>query len=161
MHFDAGSHPGGAGLPACLGSGNLGPMPIPKRETTSAPDQAVFLSDVHLGSASDRGPAREERLLAFLRGRAATAQRLFILGDLFDFWFEYRHAIPRRHLRVVLALRELVAGGVPVEYFGGNHDFWVGSFLAEEVGATVHDEPRRVDWAGRRMVLMHGDGLAR
>ena len=92
---------------------------------------------------------------------ARRARRLFVLGDLFDFWFAYAHAIPRRHLAVVRRLAELTEAGIGVTYFGGNHDFWAGRFLEQEVGATVHDEPAMVTVAGRKLALMHGDGEAR
>ena len=102
-----------------------------------APDDALFLSDVHLGSGTaEADREREARLLSFLETRARRARRLFVLGDLFDFWFAYAHAIPRRHLAVVRRLAELTEAGIGVTYFGGNHDFWAGRFLEQEVGAV-------------------------
>jgi UDP-2,3-diacylglucosamine hydrolase len=130
--------------------------------TPAAGDDALFVSDVHLGSGRDgEDRAREERFGSFLARRAAFARRLFILGDLFDFWFQYGHAIPRRHLATVRRLGALAEAGVELTYFGGNHDYWAGAFLRDELGATVHDAPARVDVAGRRLALMHGDGEAR
>ena len=127
-----------------------------------ARDEALFVSDVHLGSgAGDGNAAREARFASFLAGRAAGARRLFVLGDLFDFWFTYGHAVPRQHLGIVRRLGGLVEQGVELVYFGGNHDFWAGAFLREELGATVFDAPARVDCAGRRLALMHGDGEAK
>jgi UDP-2,3-diacylglucosamine hydrolase len=133
---------------------------VPVRE--AAGEDALFLSDAHLGAGDRREDrARQARLLSFLEGRATRAGQLFILGDLFDFWFEYRHVVPRRHLQVLLRLRALAESGVRITYFGGNHDFWVGSFLADEVGAIVHQDPARLEVQGRRLFLMHGDGMAR
>lgn len=130
--------------------------------TTAAGDEALFLSDVHLGSSDAAGNrAREARFGSFLERRAAHARRLFILGDLFDFWFEYRHAMPRQHLATVRRLGALIDSGVEVTYFGGNHDSWAGAFLRDELGATVYDDPARLEVDGRRLALMHGDGLAR
>lgn len=127
-----------------------------------ATDEALFLSDVHLGAGrAEDGPPREAKLLTFLERRAPRARRLFVLGDLFDFWFSYRHAIPRGHLKVVRRLAELTEAGVQVTFFGGNHDFWAAPFLRHEVGAEVYEEPALVEVGGRRLSLMHGDGLAR
>lgn len=129
---------------------------------TAGGDEALFVSDVHLGSGrAGQDRDREARFGAFLEQRARGARRLFVLGDLFDFWFEYRHAMPRRHLATVRRLGALVDAGVGLTYFGGNHDSWAGAFMRDELGATVHDDPARLDVGGRRLALMHGDGLAR
>jgi UDP-2,3-diacylglucosamine hydrolase len=124
--------------------------------------ETLFVSDVHLGAgrAADDA-ARGERLLAFLSRRAAGAARLFVLGDLFDFWFEYRHAVPKEHLRVLWALARLEEAGTAVTFFGGNHDFWAGPYLAREFGFEVFDAPARLEVGGRQLALMHGDGLAK
>ena len=129
---------------------------------TETGDEALFVSDVHLGSG-DAGQNRERaaRFGSFLERRAARAGRLFVLGDLFDFWFEYRHAMPRQHLDSVRRLGALVDGGVALTFFGGNHDAWAGPFLRDMLGATFHADPAIVEVAGRRLALMHGDGLAR
>src|SRR5262245_13991275 len=98
------------------------------------PERALFVSDCHLGAGTPREDrARQDRLVTFLETEAATASRLFLLGDLFDFWFEYRHAVPRGHLRVLGALARLTKAGVPVTFLGGNHDFWADSYLAGEI----------------------------
>ena len=117
-----------------------------------------FVSDAHLGS----GPQHDLRvrtLVAFLRSIQDSASEVYVLGDLFDFWFEYKHAIPKGHFRVLRALAELVEAGVRVHYLGGNHDFWCGSYLSREVGLTVHPRPIRVEHQGRKLFLAHGDGL--
>jgi len=122
----------------------------------------LFLSDVHLGSGRpEEDAARAERLLTFLDRHGRTARRLFVLGDLFDFWFDYRHAIPKAHVRVAARLGTLVESGVEVTFFGGNHDFWAGPFLAETFGVTAFDRPATLPIDGRNVALMHGDGLAR
>jgi len=124
--------------------------------------EALFLSDVHLGAGKKAAAdARAARLLAFLEQRAPAARQLFVLGDLFDFWFEYRHAVPKAHLRILSALDRLNAGGTRVTFLGGNHDFWAGPYLAREFGIAVLDGPVRVTVGGRQLALMHGDGLAR
>ena len=119
----------------------------------------VYLtSDVHLG-AVDR--SREEAFVAWLEHAAAAASRIVINGDLFDFWFEYRSTIPRGHTRVLGALARIVDSGVPVVLMGGNHDWWGGSYLRDEVGVEFHRDPVLLDLAGHRTFLAHGDGLGR
>ena len=126
-----------------------------------APGPFLFLSDAHLGAASRAAEAARERsLLRFLRWSGEVSQHLYIMGDLFDFWFEYRSVVPRRAVPVLLALRELVEAGVGVTWMGGNHDYWLGSFLSEEMGLAVTRRPLSVEHQGRRLYLTHGDGLA-
>ena len=122
--------------------------------------RALFISDCHLGAGHPpERDARERRVLAFLEHEAPSADTLYILGDLFDFWFEYREAVFRRHFRVLAALRALVLRGTRVIFLGGNHDFWAGSFLRDDIGCEVHLEPLRVQTQGRKIFLAHGDGL--
>jgi UDP-2,3-diacylglucosamine hydrolase len=121
---------------------------------------AYFLADAHLGQGSpESNRARERDLLAFFDRVGAERATLFVNGDLFDFWFEYRHAIPKRFVRVLMAMGELRRAGVPVTYIGGNHDFWIGNFLARELDVTFTDEPLPLSLQGRRIFLAHGDGL--
>jgi UDP-2,3-diacylglucosamine hydrolase len=123
------------------------------------PRPSVFLiSDAHLGSGPD-SEARSARLVRLLDRLRERASHLYILGDLFDFWFEYRHAVPKGHFRILRALADLVDDGVAVAYLGGNHDFWCGSYLEREVGVEVHQRPIRVEHQGRRLLLAHGDGI--
>jgi UDP-2,3-diacylglucosamine hydrolase len=118
----------------------------------------VFVSDAHLGAASGR-PDREERLVELVRLLRGSAAALFLMGDLFDFWFEYRHAVPKGTFRIARALADLVDSGVPTAYFGGNHDFWIGSYLRDEVGLSVFQEPVVLRLQDRLVYLAHGDGL--
>jgi UDP-2,3-diacylglucosamine hydrolase len=119
-----------------------------------------FVSDAHLGAESrEREAARERRLHEFLTSLPGRAEALYVVGDLFDFWFEYRTAIPRRHFETLATLRELIRGGVPVTYLNGNHDFWLGPFLSRELGIHTHPGPLALEHQGRRIWLHHGDGL--
>lgn len=123
-------------------------------------DDVFILADAHLGAESvERERARATRLHAFLDSLPGRARSLVIAGDLFDFWFEYRTAIPRQHFATLAALRRLVTAGVPVTYMNGNHDFWLGRFLSEEIGVTPHDGPLAIEHHGRRVWVHHGDGL--
>ena len=121
---------------------------------------AFFIADAHLGQGSpESNRDRERDLLAFFDHVGATGASLFVNGDLFDFWFEYGHAIPKRFVRVLLALESLKRHGVPVTYVGGNHDFWIGDYLRREIGVEFHDEPVPLSIQGRKLMLAHGDGL--
>ncbi len=120
-------------------------------------DLPIYLaSDVHLGAVPRE---TEKAFLAWLDHCGTHASRVIVNGDLFDFWFEYGSAIPRGHTRILGALASLVDGGTPVLLMGGNHDWWGGSFLREEIGLDFHQEPLILDLQGRRTLLAHGDGL--
>ncbi len=119
-----------------------------------------FLSDVHLGAHSpELEKEKERRLVSFFqmveRDKDAT---LVIVGDLFDFWFEYRHVVPRKHFRVLGSLA-LLAQDRDVHYMAGNHDFWLNSFMDEEIGIHVHPDDLLLESGGRRIYIRHGDGL--
>jgi UDP-2,3-diacylglucosamine hydrolase len=121
---------------------------------------AFFIADAHLGQGSEASNRTRERdVLAFFDHVGASGAALFVYGDLFDFWFEYRHAIPKRYVRVLLALGELRRHGLPVTYVGGNHDFWIGDYLRRELDVAFTDEPLDLRLQGRRILLAHGDGM--
>ena len=121
-----------------------------------------FISDVHLGAPSVQDSQERERaLVAFLKSIAKDCKQLFIVGDLFDYWFEYKHVVPRGHTRVLGQLALMVDAGLKLDIFVGNHDLWLGSYLEEELGATVHHRPLK--WSPNDgqtwFYLAHGDGL--
>jgi UDP-2,3-diacylglucosamine hydrolase len=120
-----------------------------------------FLSDAHLGSDD---PAREgvkrEKLFQLFDMVGSDGEKLYIMGDLFDFWFEYKHAIPKQHLRVVFRLAALRDQGVLIHYITGNHDFWLGDFLTRETGVIMHRDFFETTEQGLRIFLIHGDGLS-
>lgn len=119
-----------------------------------------FFADAHLTTrrtASER--AREARLDGFLAHVVERASRLFVLGDLFDFWFEYRHAVPIGYHWLFRRFLELREAGVPVTFLAGNHDYWCMDFLARELGVETHADPIGVTLQGRRIWMAHGDGL--
>jgi len=121
---------------------------------------AYFFCDAHLGAdPPEQEAAREARLHHFLGSLPGRASSVYIIGDLFDFWFEYRTAIPARHFRTLMALRALTEAGVPVTYLNGNHDFWLGAFLEREIGVRPCPGPLPLELDGRRIWLHHGDGL--
>jgi len=103
--------------------------------------------------------SREQRLQAFLATLPGRATSLYIVGDLFDFWFEYRTAIPRRLFGTLSALQRLRDAGIEIVYLNGNHDFWLGSFMAETLGIRTVDGAVTVEQQGRKLWVHHGDGL--
>ena len=118
----------------------------------------LVISDVHLGAV----PAGTERLVRdFLDFAAASSSGLLINGDLFDVWIASRHFVVRRHIRVLAKLADVVEAGVPVYFVGGNHDAieWGGEMLRDDLGITLLDEPARIVVAGRRALVVHGDGV--
>lgn len=120
---------------------------------------AYFLSDAHLGQNLPYDPGREGRLLRLLASIEKEASHLFILGDLFDFWIEYRHAVRPDYFNVLHALRRLVDAGTTVHYMAGNHDFALGNFLTDAIGVSVHMGKLVTHLQGKRLFIHHGDGL--
>jgi UDP-2,3-diacylglucosamine hydrolase len=134
-------------------------MPFGTIRHVQAESKPIYwISDAHLGSAPNP-LEREARLVRFLNQLRGQTEQLYIVGDLFDFWFEYRHAVPRGGFRALHAIAGLVDSGTHVSYLGGNHDFWCGTYLAREVGLDVRPSPITVEHQGRRIFLAHGDGL--
>jgi UDP-2,3-diacylglucosamine hydrolase len=126
-----------------------------------SPPAAYFLSDAHLGADSDASErAQRTRLHDFLNSLAGRASALYIVGDLFDFWFEYRSAIPRRLFSTLSVLERLRSSGLEITYLNGNHDFWLGHFLSAELGIRTVDGALPLELQGRRLWVHHGDGLA-
>lgn len=118
-----------------------------------------FVSDVHLGLQVADPAEREARFVSFLRGiPAENAAALYLLGDIWDFWYEYRDVVPKGYVRVLAALQDLMDKGVKVYFFQGNHDVWTYSYF-EELGMVKLEQPHVVEIAGKRFCLGHGDGL--
>ncbi len=124
------------------------------------PGCAYFIADAHLGQGTaESNRARERDLLAFFDRVGSERAALYVDGDLFDFWFEYGHAIPKRFVRVLQGLGELRRRGLPVTYVGGNHDFWIGNYLTRELDVAFTDRVLTLSIQGRNIFLAHGDGL--
>lgn len=124
--------------------------------------KAYFFSDVHLGipdAANSR--VREQRLVRFLEHIRHDAGELYIMGDLFDFWYEYKTAVPKGFVRLFGKLAELHDQGVKIFYFRGNHDIWAFSYLQDEIGIQMHRKPQLKTILGKSFYLAHGDGLGR
>lgn len=121
--------------------------------------KTLILSDVHL-KVGETGRKQMDEFAAFLRQiDPSEVNRVIILGDLFDFWFEYKHVIFSGYFEVLRAFAELRERDVELHLVCGNHDFWAGRFLEERLGFTIHREPVTMDFGGKRVLLCHGDGL--
>lgn len=118
-----------------------------------------FISDAHLGIPISGGEEREAALIDFFRVISTRAARLFIVGDLFDFWIEYRRAIRPDYFSALSALAELAGSGTEIHYCLGNHDFAVGPFLERTIGITVHRNGFQGVVQGKRLYVTHGDDL--
>lgn len=124
------------------------------------PRCAYFVADAHLGQGTpDSNRSREHELLRLFDHIRSERAALYVVGDLFDFWFEYGHAIPKRFVRVLHEMGELRRAGFPVTYVGGNHDFWIGEYLSRELDVSFTDAPLPLRIQGRRVLLAHGDGM--
>ena len=123
-------------------------------------NKLYFVSDAHLGSGTD-SHERERTLCRLLDSMKADAKRLVLLGDMFDFWFSYKHVVPRGHVRLLGKLAELSDAGVEIHYYIGNHDMWLFDYLEKEIGAVMHTEPDIMEFDGLRFLVGHGDGLDR
>jgi UDP-2,3-diacylglucosamine hydrolase len=123
-------------------------------------ETVYFLSDAHLGALPPEAERpKVEKLLAFLKRMEGGDKTLYIVGDLFDFWFEYKTVVFSQHFRVLHALRQVVESGTRVNFICGNHDAWTGPFLREQVGLHVATGSIHTLIDGRHYFITHGDGL--
>lgn len=119
-----------------------------------------FLSDFHLGAPNaTESLVREKRIIRFLDEIKQDAAQIFILGDLFDFWFEYKKVVPKGYVRILGKLAELTDAGIPVHFFVGNHDMWMTNYFQQELNIPVYFEPVPFDLFGKKFLIGHGDGL--
>ncbi len=120
----------------------------------------LFFSDAHLG-ANDEHLNRRKILLRFLREIGSTVDRIVINGDLFDFWFEYKHAIPKGYIDILSELYFLRQRNIRIDYVAGNHDFWMGSYLYDALGIHIYKDDLSFEADGKKIYVFHGDGLAK
>ncbi|MFN5845539.1 MAG: UDP-2,3-diacylglucosamine diphosphatase [Flavobacteriia bacterium] len=119
-----------------------------------------FASDFHLGVPSyEKSLDREKAIVSWLDHIAPSAKEIFLVGDLFDFWFEYKHAIPKGFVRLQGKIAELADSGIPIHVFTGNHDMWIFDYLPKELGIQLHREPVIREFNGKKFLIGHGDGL--
>lgn len=119
-----------------------------------------FASDVHLGAPSIKDHRQHEKIFVdWLNKIKPTTAELYLMGDIFDFWYEYKHVVPRGFARLLGKLAEFTDDGIPVHFFTGNHDIWIFDYLPEETGVILHREPIIKTFDGKQFYLGHGDGL--
>ncbi|MDR1654256.1 MAG: UDP-2,3-diacylglucosamine diphosphatase [Prevotellaceae bacterium] len=119
-----------------------------------------FLSDAHLGSRLVHNPREHElRVVRWLDSVKSDASEIYLLGDIFDFWFEYKTVVPKGFVRLLGKIAELVDQGIDIHFFTGNHDIWAFSYFEQEIGMKVHRQPLTVEHFGKTFYLRHGDGL--
>ena len=119
-----------------------------------------FLSDFHLGAPDYASSlAREKLVVQFLDEIKKDAAVIFILGDLFDFWFEYKKVVPKGFVRILGKLAELTDQGITIHFFVGNHDMWMNGYFEKELNISVFEDPREFEFNGKKFLIGHGDGL--
>ena len=119
-----------------------------------------FASDNHLGAPDQRESLpREKVFVHWLDTVKEDASHIFLLGDLFDFWFEYKKVVPKGFTRTLGKLAEITDSGIPIYYFVGNHDLWMNGYFEEELGIPVFHEPKDFVINGKSFLIGHGDGL--
>jgi len=124
--------------------------------------KVYFISDLHLGATYFPDPGKwERRVVRFLDSIAADASELYMLGDILDYWYEYRNVVPRGYIRFFGALARLADRGVKIHWFIGNHDIWLFDYLRDEIGLEIVDGYTVREILGKRFFLTHGDGVGK
>lgn len=125
------------------------------------PTQKIyFASDFHLGVPDfQTSLIREKLIVQWLDEIKQDAGEIYLMGDVFDFWFEYKHAVPKGFVRLLGKIAELTDSGIPVHFFTGNHDMWMFDYLPKELGITIHRQPIVKTYNNKKFYLGHGDGL--
>lgn len=119
-----------------------------------------FASDFHLGVPdAPSSQAREKRIVAWLDTVKHDAHSIYLMGDIFDFWFEYKHAIPKGFIRLQGKLAELRDAGLPIYFFTGNHDMWLFDYFEKEMGIVIYRQPVLLEVNKKKLLIGHGDGL--
>jgi UDP-2,3-diacylglucosamine hydrolase len=119
-----------------------------------------FLSDFHLGAPNaEVSLIREKKIVQFLDEIKHDTQQIFIVGDLFDFWYEYKKVVPRGYVRILGKLAELTDSGIAIHFFVGNHDMWMNDYFQKELNIPVYFEPKTFEFNNKKFMIGHGDGL--
>ncbi|QXP63667.1 MULTISPECIES: UDP-2,3-diacylglucosamine diphosphatase [unclassified Polaribacter] len=128
--------------------------------TTSENKKVYFASDQHFGAPTPEASfPREKKFVAWLDEVKKDAEAIFLLGDLFDFWFEYKTVVPKGFVRVLGKLAEIKDSGIPIYFFIGNHDLWMNDYFQKELNIPVYNEPQEFLINNKKFLIGHGDGL--
>lgn len=132
------------------------------RSSRNSPLNTYFFSDAHLGLGTiEEDRSKELRIISFLDAIKEDAEEVFIVGDLFDYWFEYRTVVPKGYVRLLAKLAELTDRGVAMTYLAGNHDSWIKGYFTQELGIEIAPDPIERIIGGKRFYIHHGDGLVK
>lgn len=119
-----------------------------------------FLSDFHLGAPNyESSLVREKKIVDFLTSIEHTAQEIFIVGDMFDFWYEYKNVVPKGYNRLLGKLAQLTDAGIIIHFFVGNHDMWMNGYFENELNIAVYHQQQVFERFGKKIFIAHGDGL--
>ena len=141
-------------------SGSLQIMSKPIQITIPQGKNIYFASDNHLGApTSEVSLPREKKFVAWLDSLKKDAAAIFLLGDLFDFWFEYGTVVPKGFVRTLGKLAELSDSGIPIYFFVGNHDLWMNGYFEKELNIPVYHHPKEFQFNNKTFFIAHGDGL--
>lgn len=126
-----------------------------------SPDKKIyFLSDFHLGAPDPVSSLEREKIIVrFLDEIKQDAAEIFLVGDMFDFWYEYRKVVPKGFVRLLGKLAELSDAGIALHFFAGNHDMWMKDYFQKELNIPVYFEPKEIERNGKKFLIGHGDGL--
>lgn len=123
-------------------------------------ESIYFASDFHLGLSAGSDPReREKKIISWLESVSSGAKEIYLLGDIFDFWWEYKRVVPKGFTRFLGTIGRITDSGVPVHFFTGNHDMWVKNYFVEECGMIVHTKPLLTTFDSKTFYLAHGEGL--
>lgn len=119
-----------------------------------------FASDFHLGVPTHQSSLeREKKICSWLESIRHDAAEIFLVGDIFDFWYEYKYTVPKGTVRLLGKIAEITDSGIPVHFFTGNHDVWMKDYFVEELGVSVHHHPVVRIFNDKKFYIGHGDGL--
>jgi len=127
----------------------------------SGTGKIFFASDFHLGLKTGSPPLdRERKVVGWLENIAPEADGIYLIGDIFDFWWEYKLVVPRGFTRFLGTVARITDSGIPVHFFSGNHDMWVSDYFTKECGVIMHTDPLTVSFNGKKFHIAHGEGLS-
>ena len=124
-------------------------------------EKIFFISDIHIGGGTNsENISRTKKFLSFLEHINLPGNKLFIVGDLFDFWFEYKHVIPKKYFDIFISFLELTKNNMEIHFLPGNHDYWIRDFFQNQLGFIVHPEEFNVNLQSKQCFFFHGDGIS-
>ena len=125
-------------------------------------EQVFFISDIHFGAGTEAEEQEKlKQLTSFFNFINHQGNQLYIVGDLFDFWFEYQHVVPNQYFKILYPIHQLIKNNVTVHFLPGNHDSWIRNFFTEQIGIIVHPDIFPSEMQSKKVFLFHGDGISK